>query len=118
MACAAWLQARSRWRHIDHIVCGTRGVYAIETKSYAFRSGDIRQTAIKAWWLRQKLGIRWVTGILCVDEDRTPESKGRVWVVGRRHLREFIEGQTNVGIDGGEARERLASNRLDIASAD
>jgi hypothetical protein len=99
---------RDRGGDIDHVVCGSAGVYAIETKSYEFRSRDIRQTAINAWWLRQKLGIRWVTGILCVDEDRQPEPKGRIWVVGRDHLLEFIEQQRNAGMDPAQAQERLS----------
>jgi hypothetical protein len=100
---------RDRGGDIDHIVCGPAGAYAIETKSYGFRSGDIRQTAINAWWLREKLGVRWVTGILCVDEDRRPELKGRIWVVGRDHLLAFIEEQRNAGIDPALAKERLVS---------
>jgi hypothetical protein len=100
---------RDRAGDIDHIVCGPAGAYAIETKSYMFRSGDIRQTAINAWWLREKLDIRWVTGVLCVNEERQPELKGRIWVVGRDHLLAFIEGQQNVGIDPSLAKERLAS---------
>lgn len=98
---------RDRGGDIDHVVCGPTGVYAIESKSYGFRSGDIRQTAINAWWLRETLGIRWVTGVLCVDEDRKPEPKGRIWVVGRAQLVAFIEEQRNVGIDPAVARERL-----------
>jgi len=100
---------RDRGGDIDHIVCGLAGAYAIETKSYGFRSGDIRQTAINAWWLREKLGIRWVTGILCVDEDRKPEPKGRIWVVGRDQLVTFIEEQRNAGIDPVLAQERLTA---------
>jgi hypothetical protein len=100
---------REKGGDIDHIVCGPKGVYAIETKSYGFRYGDVRQTAINAWWLREKLGIRWVTGILCVDEERQPEPKGRIWVVGRDHLLTFIEEQRNAGIDPAVAQERLAT---------
>jgi hypothetical protein len=100
---------RDRGGDIDHIVCGPSGAYAIETKSYGFRSGDIRQTAVNAWWLREKLGIQWVTGVLCVDEDRQPEHKGKIWVVGRDHLLAFIEEQRNAGIDPALAKERLVS---------
>jgi hypothetical protein len=100
---------RDRGGDIDHIVCGPAGAYAIETKSYGYRSGDIRQTAINAWWLREKLDVRWVTGVLCVNEDRRPEAKGRIWVVGRDHLLAFIEAQRNAGIDPTLAKERLVS---------
>jgi hypothetical protein len=100
---------RDRGGDIDHVVCGPTGVYAIETKSYGFRSGDIRQTAINAWWLREKLGIRWVTGILCVAEDRQPEPKGRIWIVGQDHLLDFIEQQRNTGIEPARAQEILSS---------
>jgi len=59
---------------IDHILCGSNGAFVIETKSYGFRGRDIRQTALNAWWLGQKLGVSWVTGVLCVDDDRTRNS--------------------------------------------
>lgn len=99
---------RERGGDIDHIVCGLTGAYAIETKSYGFKSQDTRQTAVNAWWLRERLGIRWVTGVLCVEEDRSPEPKGRVWVVGRDHLVRFIEDQRNAGIEPAVAQQRLA----------
>jgi hypothetical protein len=95
---------------IDHIVCGSAGAYAIETKSYGFRSRDVRQTAINAWWLRERLGVRWVTGILCVDEDRVPEQHGKIWAVGQNHLLDFISRQHNAVIDPAVARDRLAKD--------
>jgi hypothetical protein len=85
---------RDRGGDIDHLLCGPNGAYIIETKSYGFRRRDIRQTAINAWWLRQKLGVRWVTGVLCVDEERPPEQKDRIWVVSHRDLIPWLEGSS------------------------
>lgn len=105
---------RERGGDIDHIVCGAGGAYAIETKSYGFRASDIRQTTINAWWLREKLAVRWVTGILCVAEDRQPEQKGRIWVVGRDQLLPFIESQRNAAISPQVAQARLASKGSEL----
>ena len=98
---------RDRGGDIDHLLCGQTGAYIVETKSYGFRSRDIRQTAINAWWLRQKLGVRWVTGVLCVDEDRPPEQKGRIWVVSHRDLVPWLESQRNQPVDPQQARATL-----------
>lgn len=98
---------RERGGDIDHIVCGPHGAYAIETKSYGFRYRDMRQTKSNAWWLHEKLGIPWATGILCVAEDHPPEHKDPIWVVGRDHLVSFIESQRHTGIDPEVARRRL-----------
>jgi len=92
---------------IDHVLCGPTGAYIVETKSYGYRSRDIRQTAVNAWGLRQKLGVPWVTGVLCVDEDRPPEQKGRIWVVSHRDLIPWLGTQRNQPVDLEIARAAL-----------
>jgi hypothetical protein len=68
---------KDRGGDIVHILCGPTGVYAIETKSYGFCSPDVGQTASNAWWLRARLGIGWVTGVVCVSQQRPPPDKQR-----------------------------------------
>jgi hypothetical protein len=80
---------------IDHVLSGPRGVYAIETKSYGFRRRDLRQPAWNAAWLKERVGISWVTGVLCVNEDRPPTLEGKVWVMGYRELRPWLETRRN-----------------------
>ena len=97
---------------IDHVVCGPNGAYVIETKSYGFRRRDIHQTAGNAWWLQQKLGdlgVRWVTGVLCVDEDRPPEQHDRIWVVSHGDLVAWLEAQRNQPVDPERAQAVLLS---------
>lgn len=98
---------KDRGGDIDHILCGPNGAYVVETKSYGFRGRDIRQAALNAWWLRQKLGVPWVTGVLCVDDDRPPEQRDRVWVVSHHDLVSWLEAQRNQPVDPGQARAKL-----------
>jgi len=92
---------------VDHILCGPRGAFIVETKSYRFRRRDLRQAAYNAWWLREKLGVRWVTGVLCVDEQGPPRREGRIWVVGHEQLIRWLETQNDAPIDPVYARNRL-----------
>jgi hypothetical protein len=108
---------KDRGGDIDHILCGPRGAYAIETKSYAYRAGDLKQTAINAWWLREKLDVQWVTGILCVNEKRPPEKKGKIWVVSHDDLIEWVSQHRDTPVDPERARARLLT-RPDQASSD
>jgi hypothetical protein len=80
---------------IDHIACGPTGIYIIETKSYRFRRVDLVQAARNAAWLKQRLGVRWVTGILCVSDATAPRQEGAVWVMGREHLLPWLQSQRN-----------------------
>jgi Nuclease-related domain len=98
---------KDRGGDIDHVLCGPNGAFIVETKSYGFRRRDVRQTALNAWWLRQKLGVPWVTGVLCVDEDRPPEHRDRIWVVSHRDLIGWLEAQRNQPVDPDEARMTL-----------
>jgi hypothetical protein len=92
---------------IDHILCGPRGVYAIETKSYGYRPSDVGQVARNAAWLRDQLGAKWVTGVLCVDDDRPPWRKDQIWVVGHQDLVGWLENYRDAPVDPEDARARL-----------
>jgi hypothetical protein len=102
---------KDRGGDIDHILCGPRGAYVIETKSYGYRGRDAGQTAINAWWLREKLGVQWVTGILCVKEERQPEKRGKIWVVSHGDLVDWLNRQRNVPVDPESARANLLAPR-------
>lgn len=92
---------------IDHILAGPRGVFAIETKSYGYRPSDVRQVARNAAWLRDHLQNKWVTGVLCVDDDRPPWRKEQIWVVSHRDIVGWLESYHDVPIDPDDARARL-----------
>jgi hypothetical protein len=100
---------KERGGDIDHILCGPNGAFAIETKSHGYRAGDLRQTRTNAWWLYDRLGIRsWVTGVLCVDEQRAPEERDKVWVVSHSDLVDWLRHQRNKPVDPTFARALLA----------
>jgi hypothetical protein len=92
---------------IDHVVCNTTGAFAIETKSGPFRKRDLNQTLGNAAWLHDRLGVRWVTGVLCVGEKREAEKFGSAWVMGPSALRPWIESRRETGIEPAEARRLL-----------
>ena len=75
---------------IDHVACGPGGAFAIETKSYRFRRSDIGQAAGNAAWLKETLGVKWATGVLCVSEARKPSKTGVIWVMGRDGARTLV----------------------------
>lgn len=102
---------------IDHIVCGRTGAYIIETKSYGFRTRDLRQTALNAWSLRERLRATWVTGVLCVAEDREAELKGKVWVVGHAQFVPWLADQQNQPVDPESARRVLLEFLDDVTGA-
>jgi hypothetical protein len=95
------------WGDIDHVLCGPRGAYAIETKSYGYRAGDVGQAAGNAAWLKERLGVQWVTGVLCVDEDRPPWKNGKIWVVSHRDLVEWLTRYRDTPVDPAYARAKL-----------
>jgi len=94
---------------IDHVVCGPHGAYMIETKSYKFRSRDLRRAAWNAAWLKEKLGLTWVTAVLCVDETREASLEGKIWVMGHEQLLPWLEGQRNAPVDPEAARRALTN---------
>jgi hypothetical protein len=102
--------SRGRLGDIDHVACGPGGVYAIETKSYRFRRGDLRRTAWNAAWLKRKLGVSWVDGVLCVNEQRVASREGQVWVVGHDELVDWIRARQRRPLDPGLAARLLAAD--------
>jgi len=55
-----------------------------------------------------------VTGVLCVDENRSPEKKDNVWVVSHAQLVDWLQQQRNVPVDPDQARARLLSANLPV----
>jgi hypothetical protein len=92
---------------IDHVAIGPNGAFMVETKSYAFRRSDLRRAAWNAAWLKEKLEIRWVTGVLCVNEDRPPMLEGAIWVMGHDELLPWLEKQRDTPVDPDRARDVL-----------
>jgi hypothetical protein len=92
---------------IDHLVCGPTGGYVVETKSYGFRRRDLGQAAANAAWLKEKLGVRWITAVLCVEGDLTPTRHGVVWALGHEQLVPWLEQQRNSAVDPHAARAVL-----------
>lgn len=98
---------KDRGGDIDHILCGPNGAYIVETKSYGYRARDIRQTAINAWWIREKLGVRWVTGVLCVRESRPPVIKGKIWVVSHDDVIKWLGTRHDGPVEPDDVRRKL-----------
>ncbi len=98
---------RDKWGDIDHVLCGPGGAYAIETKSYGYRASDVVQATRNAVWLREKLQVPFVTGVLCVDDARAPFRKDKIWIVSHRDLVGWLEAQHEKPIDPEYARTRL-----------
>lgn len=78
------------WGNIDHVVWGPNGAYAIETKSGSFRRSHLSQALGNAAWTKRKLGVRWVTAVVCVPGRAEPREDGYAWVVGRECLVEWL----------------------------
>lgn len=93
---------------IDHIVCGPGGVFMIETKSYEFRRSDLRRAAWNAAWMKERLAVSWVTGVLCVSEDRPAALDGKIWVVGHAQLVPWLQKQRNARINCARVRDTFA----------
>ena len=94
---------------IDHIVCGPGGVFMVETKSHEFRRSDLRRAAWNAAWMKEKLAVSWVTGVLCVNEDLAATLEGKIWVVGHTQLVAWLQTQRNAPIDCARVRNAFAS---------
>jgi hypothetical protein len=93
---------------IDHIVCGPNGAFAIETKSHRFRRSNLGQAAGNAAWLKQHLGVSWVTAVLCVADGPTPRKSGVVWIVGHDQLVRWLEERRDTPVDAASARQLLS----------
>jgi hypothetical protein len=100
---------KDRGGDIDHVVCGPGGAFAIETKSYAYRRRDVGQTAANAAWLKEHLGVRWATGVLCVAEEHPPQKVQTVWVMDADSLCAWLLRQRGIPVEPLIAQERLTS---------
>ena len=58
-------------------------------------------------WLKERVGARWVTGVLCVAGDLEPREEGRGWVVGATRLAGWLQTQSNQRMDPDVVRRRL-----------
>lgn len=105
---------KDRGGDLDHVVCGPNGAYVIETKSYGFRRRDVGQAAVNAWWLRERLSVPWVTGVLCVAGDRPPERRDKVWVVSHDDLVPWLEQQRNQPVNPQHARQSLLPSPAEL----
>ncbi len=94
---------------IDHFVSGRQGAYMIDTTSSTFRRSDLRRAAWNAAWLKEQLGVSWVTGVLCVNEERPTTLEGKIWVVDYHALLPWLEKQQNAPVDPELARKVLLS---------
>lgn len=84
---------------IDHIACGPRGAFVIETKSGHFRRADLAQATRNAVWVKRALGIPWATGVLCVGDDLPPAKHQHAWVMGHDRLVGWLQQQHGRPVD-------------------
>jgi hypothetical protein len=101
---------KDRGGDIDHVVCGPGGAFAIETKSYGYRRRDVGQTAANAAWLKERLGVRWATGVLCVAGDHPTQKVQTVWVMDADSLCGWIQRQRGAPVEATSAQWRLADD--------
>jgi hypothetical protein len=83
---------KDRGGNVDHFVNGPYGAYAIETKSGRGRAADRNQAIWNAVWAKEKFGLPWVTGVLCVGADPPPQpiKQGHAWILGVSQLVDFL----------------------------
>ena len=99
---------KPRGGNVDHIVCGPGGAFAIETKSSRFRWRSLSQAAGNAAEIKKTLGVRWVQGVLCVDDpEQAPTKRDPVWVVSRQEIRQWLLAQHNKPVDTNAAAAAL-----------
>jgi hypothetical protein len=97
---------------IDHALAGPGGVFVVETKSHSYRRRDLSQVAWNAAWLKEQLGVHWVTAVLCVRSDEPPRCvDDKFWIVGHRDIVAFVESQHGPTIDPHRLRELLVPER-------
>ena len=101
---------KPRGGNVNHIVCGPGGAFAIETKSSRFRWRSVSQAAGNAAEIKKALGVRWVQGVLCVDDpEQRPKKHDPVWVVSRQEIRDWLLAQHNEPVD-----IKAAASALDV----
>jgi hypothetical protein len=58
--------------------------------------------------MKTKLAVPWVTGVLCVNEDKPPRLEGKIWVVGHADIVPWLQAQRNTSTDCARVRTVLA----------
>jgi hypothetical protein len=86
--------------NIDHVVCGPRGAFAIETKTRRYWKTDLPLARRRAKWLSSRLDNHWVTPVICLlNREFEPFQHGRVWVVSASDLRGWLESRRDRPVD-------------------
>jgi|SRR5262245_55191123 len=94
--------------NIDHVVCGPTGAFAIETKTNRYLARDLPIARRRAAWLSGRLDAHWVTPVIClVHREQKPFQHDRVWIMGRRELRPWLEARRDRPIDPAFAQRAL-----------
>jgi hypothetical protein len=94
--------------NIDHVVCGSFGAFAIETKTNRYRFTDLAIARGRAKWLSTRLDGHWVTPVICLtNREQAPFEHRRVWVMGVEELIPWLEGRRDRPIDPGFAAGAL-----------
>jgi hypothetical protein len=70
-------------------------------------SRDTGQVKGNAWWLKTKLDIHWVQGVLCVPGEPTPRKHDVVWVMSADDLISWLRAQRDRPVDVDRARSLL-----------
>ena len=77
--------------NIDHVVAGSGGVFAVETKLNTFGQSGLRQARSHAAYLRKRLAVA-VTPVICVVRTKAdPKEYAGVWVVSPTQLVPHLE---------------------------
>jgi hypothetical protein len=81
-------------RRIGTVVHGPSGSYLVETRNRAYRVEHLGRARHHAAWLHGEVG-GWVTPVLClVQRDDRPHRRDGVWIMGVRHLSEWLRART------------------------
>ena len=102
---------KDRGGDVDHIVCGPRGAYAIETKSGHFAGRSAGQAEANARFVKHKLGVKSVVPIVCVGDTARPTKKGQVWVMSADFLVPWLLSRRDRPVDAEMAGALLLAQR-------
>jgi hypothetical protein len=102
---------KDRGGDVDHIVCGPRGAYAIETKSGHFAGRNAGQAEANSRFVKHKLGIKNVVPIVCVGNTARPMKKGQVWVMSSEYLVPWLLSRRDRPVDAEMAGALLLAQR-------
>jgi hypothetical protein len=102
---------KDRGGDVDHIVCGPRGAYAVETKSGHFAGRSAGQAEANARFVKHKLGVKSVVPIVCVGDTARPTKKGQVWVMSADFLVPWLLSRRDRPVDAEMAGALLLAQR-------